>query len=239
MNSRSASTPCATMSATLAPGSTRRDGDASGCPRITARAGRRLGGVCRAIAVHPAIPIVLLDGVDACVAPPLRVLTLGLAPSLHKFPEDQPFRRFPPAAAVTPGEHDRHVDALPSYLPGYRHRGWFSSLEPLFNDLGSSHSASRPPTARAARHLLEGGVELEALVAAEAGLADARQAFAKGPILALQVAGPGHAPPRSEPGCWTPEGVAPPRVARRVAIQVARQQIQAGYTTVSTAPVCL
>ena len=179
MNSRSASTPCGTMSATLVASSKRGPGSPQSC------------------------------------------------------------RRFPLAAAVTPGEHDRHVDALPSYLPGCRHRGWLSSLEPLVNGLGSSHSVRRPPTARAARHLPGGGVEIEALVAADDGLAEPGEALAKGPVLALQVAAPAHVPPRSEPGCWTPEGAAPPRVARRVAIRVARQQIQAGYTRVSTAPVCL
>ena len=38
---------------------------------------------------------------------------------------------------------------------------------------------------------------LGALVDAEAGLAQARKALAKGPVLTLQVAGPGHVPPRS------------------------------------------
>ena len=148
-------------------------------------------------------------------------------------------RRFPPAGAVTPGEHDRHFRCAPE-LPAGLPPSWPVQL------LGAAGQRPRlkpfrKATADGARCPAYAGVrvELEALVAAAAGLADARQAFAKGPILPLQVAGPGHALPRSEPGCWTPEGVAPPRVARRVAIQVARQQIQAGCTTVSTAPVCL
>ena len=155
--------------------------------------------MCREIAVHPAIPILCFGDVDACVALPLRVLTLGLSPSLHDFPADEPLRRFPPAAAVTPGEHGRCVDALPSYLRGDRHRGWVSSFEPLLDGLGSS-CTGHPSTARAVQHLLEGGVEPEALVDAEVGLGEAREALAQGPVLALQVSGPGHVLPCSEPG---------------------------------------
>ena len=74
-----------------------------------------------------------------------------------------------------------------------------SSFEPLLSGPGSSY-AGHPSTARAVQHLLEDGVELEALVDAEAGLAEAREALAEGPVLALQVAGPGQVLPCSEPG---------------------------------------
>ena len=75
-------------------------------------------------------------------------------------------------------------------MRGDRWRGWFSSCEPLFNGRGStSYAGTR--RRRAVQHLLEGGVELEALVDAEAGLAEAREAreaLAKGPVLAIRVA---------------------------------------------------
>ena len=65
---------------------------------------------------------------------------------------------------------------------------------------GDDAVAGAAEQARAVQHLLQDGVELEALVDAEAGLAEAREALAKGLVLALQVAGLGHVLPRSEPG---------------------------------------
>ena len=68
---------------------------------------------------------------------------------------------------------------------------------------GDDAVAGAAERARAVQHLLEDGVELEALVDAEVGLGEAREALAEGPVLALQVAGLSHFLVR-EPGWWTP-----------------------------------
>lgn len=97
--------------------------------------------------VSPAVPILFFGDLDAYRASPLRVLTVGLNPSLREFPEDSPFQRFPLAEGITAGEPDRYLDALSAYFRTDPYRGWFSSFEPLLNGLDSSYYEGRPSTA--------------------------------------------------------------------------------------------
>lgn len=48
----------------------------------------------RPCCVVPAVPILFFGDLKAYRASPLRVLTVGLNPSLHEFPAVEPFRRF-------------------------------------------------------------------------------------------------------------------------------------------------
>ena len=57
----------------------------------------------RTCRVTPAVPILFFGDLDAFRASPLRVVTVGLNPSLHEFPTDEPFRRFP----IAEGSRDR------------------------------------------------------------------------------------------------------------------------------------
>ena len=61
--------------------------------------------------VSPAVPILFFGDLPAYRSSPLRVLTVGLNPSLHEFPADAPFRRFPRAAGNTGNEPDRYLEA--------------------------------------------------------------------------------------------------------------------------------
>lgn len=97
--------------------------------------------------VAPAVPILFFGDLDAYCASPLRVLTVGLNPSLHEFPADSPFRRFPLAERATANEPDRYLDALSAYFRTEPYSGWFSSFEPLLNGLGSSYYEGSPSTA--------------------------------------------------------------------------------------------
>ena len=45
--------------------------------------------------VTPAAPILFFGDLNAYRTSPVRVLTVGLNPSLHEFPVDEPFRRIP------------------------------------------------------------------------------------------------------------------------------------------------
>lgn len=97
--------------------------------------------------VSPAIPILFFGDLDAYLASRMRVLTVGLNPSLREFPDGEPFSRFPLAEELTPGEPDHYLNALSAYFRTDPYRGWFSSFEPLLNGLGSSYYAGHPSTA--------------------------------------------------------------------------------------------
>ena len=51
--------------------------------------------------VSPSLPILFFGNLHAYSSSRMRVLTVGLNPSLHEFPVDDPFRRFPRAEDVT------------------------------------------------------------------------------------------------------------------------------------------
>ena len=123
---------------------------------------RRLGSLDNAVAeawrafgraaalpsrVSPAVPILFFGDLEAYRSSPLRVLTVGLNPSLREFPADEPFRRFPLAESVTAGEPGLYLDALSAYFRTDPYRGWFSSFEPLLNGLASSYYAGEDSTA--------------------------------------------------------------------------------------------
>ena len=55
----------------------------------------RAAGLPSRVTVTPAAPILFFGDLAAYRASPLRVLTVGLNPSLHEFPDGNPFQRFP------------------------------------------------------------------------------------------------------------------------------------------------
>lgn len=97
--------------------------------------------------VTPAIPILFFGDFDAYLKSPLRVVTVGLNPSLEEFPTDTPFLRFPAAERIAVGEHARYLEALSSYFYEDPYSRWFSSFEPLLNGLGASYYGGAPSTA--------------------------------------------------------------------------------------------
>ena len=98
--------------------------------------------------ITPAAPILFFGDLDAYGVSPLRVLTVGLNPSLHEFPAGEPFRRFP---LLTGGSRDRepgrYLDAMSAYFHTDPYRRWFSALEPLLNGAGASYYAGKVSTA--------------------------------------------------------------------------------------------
>ena len=74
------------------------------------------------------------DGVST-----LRVLTVGLNPSLQEFPADRPFSRFPLDEGTAGRGRDHYLYALSSYFRTDPYRAWFRAFEPLLNGAGASY----------------------------------------------------------------------------------------------------
>ena len=89
--------------------------------------------------VCPSLPILFFGNHHAYLSSKMRVLTVGLNPSLHEFPVDDPFRRFPLADDVSASEPDRYLAALSAYFGTDPYRGWFSAYEPLLAGLEASY----------------------------------------------------------------------------------------------------
>ncbi len=97
--------------------------------------------------VAPAAPILFFGDLDAYLASPLRIVTVGLNPSLAEFPVEDPFSRFPLAEGPEGREPERYIAALAAYYRTDPYRGWFSAFEPLLNGAGASYYAGEPSTA--------------------------------------------------------------------------------------------
>lgn len=97
--------------------------------------------------VTPAAPILFFGDVDAYLDSPLRVLTVGLNPSLHEFPSNDAFRRFPLIQDHGEREPSRYLDAMSAYFRTKPYRGWFSSYEAVLNGARSSYYAGKRSTA--------------------------------------------------------------------------------------------
>ena len=97
--------------------------------------------------VSPSIPILFFGDLHAYFSSRVRVLTVGLNPSLHEFPADSPFRRFPLAEGISVSEPDPYIDALSAYFRTDPYRSWFSAFEPLLNGLEASYYEGKPSTA--------------------------------------------------------------------------------------------
>ncbi len=93
------------------------------------------------------MPILFFGDLHAYRASPLRVLTVGLNPSLHEFPFDDPFRRFPLARGGLDREPRRYLDAMSGDFRTDPYRGWFSAFEPVLNGLGASYYEGGASTA--------------------------------------------------------------------------------------------
>ncbi len=96
--------------------------------------------------VTPAVPILFFGDLDAYRASPLRVLTVGLNPSLHEFPDGDRFRRFPLAGGSLGREPSRYLDAMSAYFRTDPYRRWFNAFEPLLNGFGASYYGGRAST---------------------------------------------------------------------------------------------
>ena len=101
----------------------------------------------RSCCVRPAVPVLFFGDLDAWLKSPLRVLTVGLNPSLREFPEHEPFRRFPLAAGTCGRKPSRYLEAMSAYFRTDPYRGWFNSFEHLLSGMDASYYEGRTSTA--------------------------------------------------------------------------------------------
>lgn len=92
------------------------------------------------------MPILCFGDVDAYLKSPLRVVTVGLNPSLVEFPTDKPFERFPVAEGITSEDQGSYLKAMSAYFRTNPYRGWFRHFEPLLNSMGASFYPGDPST---------------------------------------------------------------------------------------------
>jgi len=100
--------------------------------------------------VQPSMPILYFGNLGAYLASPIRVLSLGLNPSLEEFPAEDAFQRFPEGAAlaaVPPGDRDaefarRYLATLGEYFHVAPCDTWFNSLRPVLRGMGVSLAGS-------------------------------------------------------------------------------------------------
>lgn len=100
----------------------------------------------RTCCVIPAMPILFFGDLTAYQVSPLRIVTVGLNPSLREFPTNKPFRRFPLAGGGGDQEPSRYIDAMSAYFRTDPYRAWFSSFEPLLSGLDASYYGSAAST---------------------------------------------------------------------------------------------
>ena len=84
---------------------------------------------------------------DAWLKSPVRVLTVGLNPSQHEFPEHEPCHRFPLADGPCGRTPSRYLEAMSACFRTHPCRGWFSSFERLLNGMDASYHEDRRSTA--------------------------------------------------------------------------------------------
>ena len=98
--------------------------------------------------VTPAAPILFFGDLRAYLASPVRVVTVGLNPSLKEFPTGDRFRRFPRLTGGT-GDRDPHLytNAMSGYFRHDPYRAWFSAYEALLRGADSSYYPGESSTA--------------------------------------------------------------------------------------------
>ena len=101
----------------------------------------------RSWCVTPAVPILFFGNLEAYQASPLRVLTVGLNPSLQEFPCVQPFRRFPTLEGERDPEPSLYLDAISAYFDTRPYSAWFDTFKPLLEGMEASFYGDGTSTA--------------------------------------------------------------------------------------------
>jgi len=97
--------------------------------------------------VQPSIPVLYFGDRPAYERSPLRVVTVGLNPSLKEFPLKRPFSRFPGGAGLVRDDARGLLRVLDDYFRVDPYRSWFQSYEPVLNGLGASYYEGPASTA--------------------------------------------------------------------------------------------
>ncbi len=114
---------------------------------IAARAWALLDDPELTFAVRPSIPILFFGDLDAYSRSPLKIITVGLIPSRHEFPSDNPWLRFPDGSSTLRGDTAALLAALSAYFRVQPYGAWFGSYEPVLNGAGASYYPGYPSTA--------------------------------------------------------------------------------------------
>ena len=97
------------------------------------------------LVVQPAVPILYFGNEPAYRRSPLKIVTVGLNPSLAEFPADNPFQRFPRAEGPGPGPV--YLEALNEYYRVTPYRRWFNTFSGLLHGLDASFYGDQPNVA--------------------------------------------------------------------------------------------
>lgn len=96
--------------------------------------------------VIPSVPVLFFGDTNAYDKSPVRVVTVGLNPSLEEFPVGDPFERFPLAEGIAAEDRARYLDAMSAYFLTSPYWRWFRHLDPLLNGMGAGYRPGRPST---------------------------------------------------------------------------------------------
>jgi hypothetical protein len=98
------------------------------------------------VVVEPSMPILFFGDSEAYERSALKVATVGLNPSRREFPSNDPWLRFPEAAALSvngsfgPDAGADYLRFLNDYFRAQPYRGWFDAgFEPILRGLGASY----------------------------------------------------------------------------------------------------
>ena len=94
--------------------------------------------------VAPSVPILYFGDLGAYLGAPLRIVTVGLNPSLVEFPDHKRFERFPLAEGIIEDDQDSYLEALSAYFCTSPYRSWFRHFEPLLNGMDASYYPGEP-----------------------------------------------------------------------------------------------
>ena len=94
--------------------------------------------------VRPSIPILFFGDSRRYLRSPLKIITVGLNPSLKEFPTHDRFSRFPAARGVYSeivrgGRSDEYIAALNGYFCTEPYTKWFASYEAILEGAGASY----------------------------------------------------------------------------------------------------
>ena len=92
------------------------------------------------------MPILYFGDLPAYLDSPLRIVTVGLNPSHHEFPQGARSRGFPRAVDVDASDVNHYLLALNEYFRGTPYR-WFRDLDKVLRGTGSSYMPGSVSTA--------------------------------------------------------------------------------------------
>ena len=111
-------------------------------PRLSARAWavwEQARATFPNVVVAPSVPVLYFGNADAYATSDLRVVSVGLNPSVAEFPSSDPFERFPRTRRHGDRNIASYMASLNRYFETSPYRSWFGAFEPLLNGLGASY----------------------------------------------------------------------------------------------------